>query len=470
MSNAGGSLPFIGRTQELAALNEAYKSPRSAFWPIYGRRRVGKSELIRRFSQPHPTVYVVGTRGTPGQQLIREFLEIAAVTVGEPLLATSTVSGWKKAIELALSRYSQDRKLILVFDEFQWIAEKSPEITSVLQELWDRSWQRNGRIFLILCGSYIGFMEREVLGKQSPLFGRRTGQIFLKPFGYSEAALFFPGASLIQKAASYFICGGIPLYLRYFEPARSILQNIEHLLLSNSAPLYEEPNFLLREALREVEKYYMILRSLAEGPLPSRDIARRSDIAERSVHYYLEQLESLGYLGKHFPLTTDKPKARDIRYRLLDPLLRFWFHFIFPHSSQIALAGAQKAAVQLIEPKLDAYFGTCFESLCREALPVIYERERVSALFEVGSYWSRQCQIDVVGLRDDGWTDLGECRWGANASVTTAVADLEAKIRHYPNTRQATIGRRIFLRTFKPGRGSLPQHVKVHTLADLYGE
>ena len=470
VSEHGATLTFIGRTRELAALNDAYASPRSAFWPIYGRRRVGKSELIRHFSQPHPTVYVVGTKGTPAEQLIREFLEIAATTVGEPLLATSAVSGWKKAIELVLSRYRQERKLILVFDEFQWIAEKSPELTSVLQELWDRSWQRTGRIFLILCGSYIGFMEREVLGKQSPLFGRRTGQIFLKPFGYREAALFFPDTSLIQKATSYFICGGIPLYLRYFEPARSVLQNIERVLLSNTAPLYGEPDFLLREELREVEKYYAILRSLAQGPLPSRDIARRSDIPERSVHYYLEQLESLGYLGRHFPLTGEKPKVREVRYRLLDPLLRFWFHFIFPHTSKIAQAGAEKAAVQLVQPQLDAYFGACFESLCREALAVIYERESVTALFEVGSYWNRECQIDVVGLRDDGWTDLGECRWGANASAVAAAADLEAKILHYPNRRQASIGRRLFLRTFKPGRSSLPRHVRVHTLAELYNE
>jgi AAA+ ATPase superfamily predicted ATPase len=165
-----------------------------------------------------------------------------------------------------------------MFDEFQWIAEKSPELTSVLQELWDRTWQKNNRILLILCGSYIGFMEREVLGQKSPLHGRRTGQILLKPFGYLEAARFHPNVSLAQAAMTYYICGGIPLYLRYFDARKSILQNIAAAMLSEQAPLYREPDFLLREELREVEKYYMILMALATGTLPSRDIARRSGI------------------------------------------------------------------------------------------------------------------------------------------------------------------------------------------------
>jgi uncharacterized protein len=110
--------------------------------------------------------------------------------------------------------------------------------------------------------------------------------------------------SLGQRAATYFICGGIPLYLRYFESERSVLQNIEHVILGEQAALYREPDFLLREELREAEKYYMILMVLAAGALPSRDIARQAGIGDRSLHYYLDQLASLGYFDKHFPLTS----------------------------------------------------------------------------------------------------------------------------------------------------------------------
>lgn len=459
---------FVGRRKELAALRAAYASPQGAFWPIYGRRRVGKSELILHFSRPHPTLYLLGKKGAPAEQLMREFLELAAVLLEEPLLATAPVEGWKKAIERVVNRWRRPEKLILVFDEFQWLAEKSPELASVLQELWDRSWQRSGRMFLILCGSYIGFMEREVLGEKSPLFGRRTGQILLKPFDYREAAAFHPHVSLAQKSMTYFICGGIPLYLRYFDADRSILQNIEHSLLNELAPLYREPDFLLREELREVENYYMVLMALAQGSAPSREIARRSGVADRAVFYYLDQLAALGYVDKHFPLTADRPKARDVRYRLLDPLLRFWFHFIYPHTSRIAQAGPSRSLSQLIEPQLDAYFGRCFEGLCREALPFLYDKERMSADFRIGSYWDKRVQIDVVGLREDGWIDLGECKWSPDVSLPGVAEELERKVRGYHNPRQATLCRRLFLRSLKSPRKPLPSGLRVHTLEDLY--
>jgi uncharacterized protein len=460
---------FVGRRHELATLSAAYAAPHSAFWPIYGRRRVGKSELILHFTRKHPTLYLVGKRA-PAEQMIGEFLDNAAALLQEPLLASVPAESWKKAIEAVTSRWQGKEKLILVFDEFQWLAEKSPEILSVLQEMWDRSWQKNGRMFLILCGSYIGFMERDVLGKESPLYGRRTGQIFLRPFGYREAALFHPNISATQKAMTYFICGGIPLYLRFFASDRSVLQNIEEALLNEQAPLYREPDFLLREELREVEKYYAILMALAGGSMPSREIARRSGIGDRSLHYYLDQLTGLGYIGKHFPLTSKKPKVRDVRYRLLDPLLRFWFHFIYPHTSRIAQWGGTRSAAEIIAPGLDAYFGSCFESFCREAVGAIYEREKVTAAYEVGSFWDSHVQIDLVSLRQDGWTDIGECKWGVVKSLPAVTDELEIKIRRYPNDRGATIGRRLFVRELKRGRRVIPDNVRIHTLRDLYGE
>jgi AAA+ ATPase superfamily predicted ATPase len=166
MRSVHNDLPFIARETELAALQQAYQGPHSAFWPIYGRRRVGKSELILQFGKNHPTLYLVGKRA-PADQMMREFLEGAAIFLQEPLLASMPVESWRKTIEAVVQRWGKKDKLILVFDEFQWLVEKSPELPSVLQELWDRNWSKSGRMFLILCGSYIGFMEREVLGQKS---------------------------------------------------------------------------------------------------------------------------------------------------------------------------------------------------------------------------------------------------------------------------------------------------------------
>jgi AAA+ ATPase superfamily predicted ATPase len=310
-------------------------------------------------------------------------------------------------------------------------------------------------------------MEREVLGKKSPLFGRRTAQILLRPFGYREAALFHPAASLADRARIYFLCGGIPLYLRYFSSTRSVESNIARVLLTEFAPLHREPDFLLREELREVESYYAILLAMAAGAPTSREVARRTEIGERSLHYYLKQLLDLGYVARRYPLTGSAPVARHVRYEIDDPLLRFWFRYVYPNGSFLLQMGPARAIADRIRPDLEAYFGLCFERLCREALPALYARETVSTGFEIGQYWDKTTQIDVVGLRDDGWTDLGECKWGAVRSRKSVEDELEAKVVRYPNARNASIGRRIFTRK-RPAGAPSSGPVRWHSLEDLY--
>ena len=364
---------FIGRQAELQVLERAYRSSRTEFIPIYGRRRVGKSELILHFIRDKPALYFLGKRAPPKFQ-IRAFMETAARALGQPLLASVSAADWGTALSSVLSQKSGTAKLVLAFDEFQWTAQASPELPSILQEQLDRSWKKRGDVLLILCGSYIGFMEREVLGEGSPLFGRRTAQILLKPFSFREAALFHPGWSAADQAQAYYVCGGVPLYLRFFSPADSIRANIESNLLSEFAPLYREPDFLLREELREVANYYGILIALSSGSRTSGDIARQTGIRERSLHYYLQQLTELGYVSRSYPVTGRPPVARNVRFALDDPLLRFWFRFVYPHLGFIAQMGPRRSFLELIKPDLESYFGACFERLCREALGLLYER------------------------------------------------------------------------------------------------
>jgi AAA+ ATPase superfamily predicted ATPase len=274
---------FVGRQRELALLEEAHAARRSALIPIYGRRRVGKSELILKFLRGKPGLYFLG-KAAPAALQIREFLREAARSLQEPLLASLSVESWSDALAAVIGRWRGPGKLPLVLDEFQWIAGASPELPSVLQELWDRSWSRTGRVMLILCGSYVGFMEREVLGKKSPLFGRRTAQIQLSPFSYREAALFHPGWSLVERAKAYFICGGIPLYLQQFHKGQSVEKNIEAQLLDEFAPLYREPEFLLREELRDVENYHAVLMAIAAECSTNQAIAKKTGLPERSLH------------------------------------------------------------------------------------------------------------------------------------------------------------------------------------------
>lgn len=458
---------FVARGVELDLLSKALRSPRSEFIPIYGRRRVGKSELILRFLEGRPALYYLG-RQAPEALQIREFLGEAARSLDLPLLANLRVSGWGEALLTVVEQWAAARpagKLILALDEFQWTAGASPGLVADLQRCWDRHWKAAGNVVLILCGSYLGFMERTVLGARSPLFGRRTAQIHLRPFGYGEASLFHPRWSLADRAKAYFLVGGLPQYLLCLDDSRSVEQNIRDHLLDEFAPLFHEPTFLLREELRELAPYQAVLFAVASGRVTVGEIVRATQLAERNVPYYLGQLVELGYLERRYPLDGRRRNRKAVRFAMDDPLLRFWFRFVFPNFSLIRSGGPRIAFAERIAPNLDGWFGGGFERLCREALPFLYASEGVVAGFEIGEFWSPKTQIDVVGLREDGWTDLGECKWGTVRSPRALESELEGKVAHYPNSRGASVGRRYFVQKKPPSRA---RDDRWYSLEDLY--
>ncbi|MEX1365961.1 MAG: ATP-binding protein, partial [Nannocystaceae bacterium] len=457
---------FVGRDTELRNLQRAYESSRSELIVLYGRRRVGKTELLLHSLRNREGLYYVG-KTAPATLQQRELLQEAARVVDEPLLATMQVSTWKEILVTLVERWRGAGKMILVLDEFQWLAGASPELPSVLQELWDHHWRDAGNVVLVLCGSFVGFMEREVLGRNSPLFGRRTGQIKLGPFSYHEAARFHPGWSLSERARAYFVCGGVPAYLRQLDPARSLEHNVQTQLLDEFSPLFREPEFLLREELREVDNYYAVLRAIAAGSHRTAEIATVSQVPERSLPYYLQQLVELGHVARVHPLTGGAVPKRRVRFVLDDPLLRFWFRFVFPNLSFLGQAGPRRVFKERIAPQLPAYEGLCFERLCREALPLLYEQEGLSAAFTIGEYWDKTVQIDVVSVRDDQWADLGECRWGTVRSAPALHRELDAKVEAWPNAAGATIERRVFVRR-KPARVPSSRSYRWHDLDELY--
>jgi len=457
---------FVGRHRELAALDAAYQSTRMEFIPIYGRRRIGKSELILHFIRDKTAIYFLGKKAPAGLQ-IREFLELAADGLGEPLLAQASVSNWREALQLVLAHRPKGHKLVLVLDAFQWTAQSSPELPSLLQAICDQERRNNSQLMLILCGSYMGFMEKEVLGHESPLFGRRTAQLLLRPFSYQEAGQFHPQIATTERAMIYFLCGGIPYYLRFFSSADSIPVNIRKQLLSEYAALFREPDFLLREELKEIEKYCGILFALASGAPNARQIAVKTGISERSLNYYLQALIDLGYVARKHPLTERAPSSRHVHFKIEDPLLRFWFRFIYPHQAFLSQYGPERMFTEQIAPHLDAYFGECFERLCREALPALYQQEGVAGSFTIGEYWDAKTQIDVVGLRTDNRIDIGECKWGLVRSAPTVETELSERMRRYPNASNSTLQGRVFCRRV-PSKSSTPHVHRWHSLENLY--
>ena len=458
---------FVGRSNELRLLAQAARSPHSALIPIYGRRRVGKSELILKFMADHRGVYYLGKQSPQGLQL-REFLAQASMALAMPLLAELRIEDWSTALNTVVEQWrtaNPNAKLILALDEFQWIAASDPGIVSALQACWDRDWKASGAVVLLLCGSYIGFMEREVLGRSSPLFGRRTAQIHLQPFDYREAARFHPRWSRVDQAKAYFLVGGLPQYLLCLDDRRSIDANIRENLLDEFAPLFHEPAFLLREELREVAPYHAVLFAIASGERTTRTVAGATGLPERNLHYYFEQLAAMGYVRRRYPLDGGRPNPKQMRFTIDDPLLRFHFRFVFPNTSALKSAGVGRTFTDAIKPSLDPWFGDGFERLCREALPFIYADERVAAGFEVGEFWSKETQIDVVGLRADNFTDIGECKWGPVRSPGALEDELARRAALYRNARGATLNRRYFARNKPASRADADGW---YSLEDLY--
>jgi len=463
MSSPAAAFQFVGRRTELKVLEQRYASSRSELIPVYGRRRVGKTELLLRFASNKPTVYFTASDKLRTPQ-IADFLRAAAEWLAASHLAESAPATWEAALRLVVAAAPRQRKLLLVLDEFQWLCQSSPELPSIIQRLWDMEWQRDNGLMLILCGSLIGFMEREVLGARSPLHGRRTADLRLEPFRFREAAAFHPNWSLEEQARAYFVCGGVPAYLGRFEPGRSVAQNIAREFFEIDGFFQREPDFLLREALAEVKQAASVLEAVALGRRAQSDIARAVGLTASALAPHLKTLVSLGYLERVFPLSTRRPPRTSVVYRIADALLRFWFRFVEPNWSTLRRYSPERAFEQIVGPHWEAFCGEGFERMCREALPLIYVNERVSGRFEIGEYWDRAVQIDVVGLRTDGWVDLGECRWSSRTRLAETARELSARTLHFP-VGNRTVRPLLFVR--KNSRPA-PAGTIVHDLRALY--
>ncbi len=242
-------------------------------------------------------------------------------------------------------------------------------------------------------------------------------------------------------------------------------ENLRDVVLDPFGALHREADFLLREQLRELPTYHAILMAIATGKNRVRDISAASTVPGPRLAWYLNQLVGLRYLRKRYPLTGDKPSARSVRYAIADPLLQLWFRFVYPNHGALEAEGAARFYETRVRPGLDAWFGGRFEALCREALVRHYRGRDIPGGFEVGEYWAKDAQIDVVGLRGDGRTELGECKWSALDSWAGPLRQLESRLGTFPNPRGATFGRMLFARS---GPAETPPEVTCFDVEALY--
>ena len=395
---------FYDRRDELAALDSAFESPGSAFQVVYGRRRVGKSELLKQFCTDRPHVYFLAAQEAEPRQR-EKFVEQVAAHFDERV---PRIDGWDDAFGY-LGEKLTDERLVVVIDEFPYLVDENDSIPSYLQSFVDEQLS-DTESMLVLCGSSVSTMESTVLGHESPLYGRRTGQIDLEPFSFAEAreGIDYDFENAVR---SYAITGGTPMYLLQFDYSQPLATNVREQILMPSAVLYNEPEFLLRTELRNPARYLSILEAVATGHTTPNEIARATGIGSGPLSKYLQTLRRLRLLDREVPVTASAKQSKRSRYGVADEFLRFWFRFVEPNRSGIQeVPGVVYEGT--IEPALSDHVSRTFERVCREAVWEAVRRGELDPYAEVGWWWYAEDEIDIVGLNPaDDRILLAECKW-----------------------------------------------------------
>jgi AAA+ ATPase superfamily predicted ATPase len=345
---------FIGRQRETRFLEELYASRKPELFVLYGRRRVGKTELLQQFCRERRAVYFLAAQVRERDNL-RAFRDALAESLGDALAASVEFPDWSAALNFAAER-SRDERLVVVLDEFPYLCEASKGLPSELQRFWDTRGKKSNLV-LVLCGSQISFMEKEVLAERSPLFGRRTAQRKLEPLAPEDTLAFFPRWEVRDRVLAFAILGGMPAYLRRFDDQHTLYENILRECLRPEGYLFDEVQFLLRSELTNPATYNSLLSAIARGEEKVGDIALSVGVDSTHANKYLSTLRELSLVEREVPLTDPDPlRSRRGTYRVADRFLAFHFRHIQPHVGLIHAGRGGRVLEEFIEPDLDRLY------------------------------------------------------------------------------------------------------------------
>lgn len=429
---------FIGRENELADLNDMYNQNKFQLFVLYGRRRVGKTTLINEFCKNKDAIFYSAEQSNNKLNLEKfsgQVFQFYSESTLEPF------SSWTNALTYINDR-QKDKRLIIVFDEFPYLVKKNKALLSELQHLIDHKLQY-GNLFIILCGSYMGFMEKEVLSSKSPLFGRRTGQLHMKSFDYHTSLRLLDGFSDEEKLMLYGAFGGTALYLQQIQSDKSFEENIKQAFLRTTAYLYEEPLLLLRQEVQEPGIYSAIIEAIAGGATRSNEISTKIDEEPAKCLKYIKILCELGILYKEAPFG-EKQASRKTIYGISDFMFRFWYRYVFTNRSLIE-TGAQDAIwKKRIQPTYIDYMGLVFEKICSDYLMLQNIRGDLPILFtKIGRWWGSdsashsQTEIDIVANEGKDYL-ICECKWRNEKLDLSVLKGLKEKADAFMKKRNNT--------------------------------
>lgn len=464
---------FIGRVKELDSLNTLYKKDSFQMTVVYGRRRVGKTFLLNEFIKDKKSIYFMATN-TSYQQNFADFSQAVISQLGNELSGMSFNS--TEDLFSYFTRISKKERIVIVIDELPYIAQQNNSFLSLMQKYIDQQWI-NSKMFLILCGSSISFMEDEVLSQKSPIFGRRTSQINLQPFSYKEAAEFTPNYTFEEKAICYGITGGIARYLSLIDDTLSLDNNIISLFFSKTGYLYEETNTLLSQEFRNVSIYSTVISAIAKGSNKPSELADKCHIDSDHLSHILNALIQVSIVEKEVAITDERNKKKSM-YSLKDGMFKFWYRCVQPAISSIELGMGDSYYLNVIKPVLNDYMSSIFEEMCQQYTLIEGLSGRLSCFVnQVGKWWGtdpklkEQTDIDVVGIDTvNNKAVLGECKF-KNSAIDKTIFEALKNRDHLIDNRYQTVQYLLFSKNGFSNyliENAKKENLKLVSLEDLY--
>ncbi|MFA7577308.1 MAG: ATP-binding protein, partial [Candidatus Muiribacteriota bacterium] len=393
---------FINREKELESLEKEYSLKKSSFVVVYGRRRVGKTELLKQFIKNKKSVYYMASQENSNIQ-IKRFQELCAQNLNNELLSMSIIDNFYNLFKIIAQNLKE--KHVIVIDEFQYIIQQDKSLTSIFQKIWDEI-LINKNIMLVICGSYIGMMEDIALNYNSPLYGRRTMQIKLAPMKFSNARKFYSDISVNNQIEFYSITGGIPKYCQMIQKEKSLEENFKEIFLNKFSFLYTEPYFLLKEEINEPAVFFSILAIISQGDRKIGNIAKKMNMPVSNLTSFIKKLILLEILERKVPVLENNPeKSKKGLYFIKDYYLRFWFRFIFPNQSFVENDNYEYV-IEKIQTQFKYFISEIYEDVCCQYMLENNEFKIIKA----GRYWEKDIEIDIIALSEKK-VYICECKW-----------------------------------------------------------
>jgi len=422
-------MKFIGRDKELQSLEKEYERD-SSFVVIYGRRRVGKTTLIKEFIKNKTAFYYLATQELESQSMKR-FAGVISRTVENALLKNVTFTDWLDLFRV-IAEYKTEEKKVVVIDEFPYLVKTNPAFPSILQNAWDEI-LKDSNVMLILCGSLIGMMQKHALSYDSPLYGRRTAQIRLMPLQFTDV---YSSQSISFSSAveQYSVTGGVPKYLEFFYEG-NLMKQVEEIILSKNGFLYEEPNFLLSDEVQVPINYFSIIKTIADGNHKLSKIGSALNLDSSALTPYLNTLSDLGFVEKQVPITEKNPeKSRKGLYFISDNFVRFWFRYIYPYKGELELDNMQIVKDEIKKDFVEKFVAFSYETICMNIFAKLCESKFLPFVpSKIGSYWSNDydgdTQIDVMAVDTSNKIIFaGECKYHKSTVDADVYFDLKKKV------------------------------------------